>query len=108
LDFGARSPWLNEQILLSIAIAAKSTDGKLLVEITNLDAENSAIIDAHMAGVAVKSATAETLTAPAVDSINTFDVPNAVVPKPTAVKLQNDELSLTVQPRSVTVISLEE
>jgi len=90
------------------AIAAKSTDGKLLVEITNLDAENSATIDAHMAGVAVKSATAETLTAPAVDSINTFDVPNAVVPKPTAVKLQNGEISLTVQPRSVTVISLEE
>ena len=90
------------------AIAAKSTDGKLLVEITNLDAENSATIDAHMAGMAVKSATAETLTAPAVDSINSFDVPNAVVPKPTAVKLQNGEISLTVQPRSVTVISLEE
>src|SRR6185437_8642994 len=81
------------------AIAAKSADGKLLIEITNLDAENSATIDAHMAGVAVKSATAETLTAPAVDSINTFDVPNAVVPKPTAVKLQNGEISLTVQPR---------
>ena len=90
------------------AIAAKGTDGKLLLEITNLDAENSATIDAHMAGVALKSATAETLKAPAVDSINTFDVPNAVMPKPAAVKLQNSEISLTVQPRSVTVISLEE
>jgi alpha-N-arabinofuranosidase len=90
------------------AIAAKSTDGKLLVEITNLDAENSATIDAHIAGLAVKSATAETLTAPEVDTINTFDAPNTIVPKPSAVKLQNSEISLMVQPRSVTVISLEE
>ncbi|MBV9265382.1 MAG: alpha-N-arabinofuranosidase, partial [Acidobacteriaceae bacterium] len=87
------------------AMAAKGRDGKLLVEITNLDAENSASIDARMTGVAVKSATAETLTAPAVDSVNTFDAPNTVVPKPTAVKLQNNEISLTVEPRSVTVIS---
>ena len=33
------------------AIAAKSADGKLLLEITNLDAENPAAIDADLAGI---------------------------------------------------------
>jgi len=89
-------------------IAAKGTDGKLLVEITNLDAEDSVAIDADLAGVTAKSAKAETLTAPAVDSINTFESPKTVVPRPTEVKIQGNKLSLTVEPRSVTVISIEQ
>ncbi len=89
------------------AIAAKAADGKLLLEITNLDAENPATIDVAVAGIAAKSANAETLTGVAVDSINTFDSPRTVVPKPTAVKVHNDKLSLTVASRSVTVISIE-
>ena len=89
------------------AIAAKGADGKLLLEITNLDAENPATIDADVAGITAKSAKAETLTGVAVDSINTFDSPSTVVPKPTAVKVQNGKLSLTVASRSVTVISIE-
>ena len=89
------------------AIAAKGVDGKLLLELTNLDAENPVTINADLTGIAAKSAKAETLTGAAVDSINTFESPNAIVPKPTAVKLQNGKLSLTVAPRSVTVISIE-
>jgi alpha-N-arabinofuranosidase len=89
------------------AIAAKGVDGKLLLEITNLDAENPVTINADLTGIAAKSAKAETLTGAAVDSINTFESPNAIVPKQTAVKVQNGKLSLTVAPRSVTVVSIE-
>jgi len=89
------------------AIAAKAADGKLLLEITNLDAENPVIIDADTNGLIAKSASAETLTGAAVDSINTFASPNTVVPKPTAVKIQDGKLSLTVAPRSVTIVSIE-
>ena len=89
-------------------IAAKSADGKLLLEITNLDAENPVAIDAELTGITAKSAKAETLTGAAVDSVNTFASPNAVVPKPAAVKLQDGKLSLTVEPRSVTVVSIEQ
>jgi alpha-N-arabinofuranosidase len=53
------------------------------------------------------SAKAETLTGAAVDSINTFESPNAVVPRPIEVKVQNGNPSLTVAPRSVTVVSIE-
>lgn len=90
------------------AIAAKSADGKLWLEITNLDAENPAAIDAEVNGMTAKSARAETLTGAAVDSINAFDSPKAVVPKPATVKIQNGRLSLTVEPRSVTVVSIEQ
>jgi alpha-L-arabinofuranosidase len=89
------------------AIAAKSADGKLLLEITNLDAESPAVIDADLAGITAKSARAETLTGAAVDSVNTFDATASVVPKPAAVKIQNGKLLLTVAPRSVTVVSIE-
>jgi alpha-N-arabinofuranosidase len=58
--------------------------------------------------VIAKSAKAETLTAPAVDSHNTFESPNAVVPRPTAVKFQDGRLSMIVEPRSVTVVSIEQ
>jgi alpha-L-arabinofuranosidase len=89
------------------AIAAKAADGKLLLEITNLDAENPATIEVDVAGITAKAVKAETLTGVAVDSINTFESPNSVVPKPTAVKVQNGNLSFTVASRSVTVISIE-
>jgi alpha-N-arabinofuranosidase len=90
------------------AIAAKGADGKLLLEITNLDAENPVAIDADLAGITAKSARAETLTAPRVDSIDTFEVPDAVVPKSAAVRVEGGKLSLTVEPRSVTVVSIEQ
>jgi alpha-N-arabinofuranosidase len=90
------------------AIAAKGADGKLLLEITNLDAESPVAIDAVLAGITAKSAKAETLTGAAVDSINTFDAPNTVAPKTATVKVQNGKLSLTVEPRSVTVVSIEQ
>jgi alpha-N-arabinofuranosidase len=80
----------------------------LLLEITNLDAENAATIDADLTGIAAKSARAETLTAPTVETVNTFESPNAVTPKSAAVKVHDGNLSLTVGPRSVTVVSIEQ
>ena len=90
------------------AIAAKDPTGKLWMEITNLDPDQPIEIDATISGIAAKSATGETLTAPEVDSVNTFDSPNAVVPKPVSAKALGGKLSLTLDPKSVTVISVEQ
>jgi hypothetical protein len=90
------------------AMAAKDASGKLWVEITNLDPEKPLQIHAELAGLAAKSASGETLTAPTVDSINTFAAPKTVVPKPISVKVQDGGLTLTVEPKSVTVVSLEQ
>ena len=90
------------------AIAAKDTNGKVWVELTNIDPNQPATIEISLDAGTAKSAAGETLTAPEVDSINTFDAPNTVVPKPVSAKLENGKLSLKLEPKSVTVISLEE
>ncbi|HEV2467756.1 MAG TPA: alpha-L-arabinofuranosidase C-terminal domain-containing protein [Candidatus Sulfotelmatobacter sp.] len=90
------------------AIAAKASDGKLWLEITNVDPNQSADLEVNLAGASTKGASGETLTAPNVDSVNTFDAPNTVVPKPISVKAQGGKLTLKLEPKSVTVISLEQ
>jgi len=89
------------------ALAARDASGKLWLEITNLDPEKPVEIDAEITGMTVKSANGETLTAPAVDSVNTFAAPNTVVPKPVSASVKGGRLTLTVEPKSVTVLSLE-
>ena len=89
------------------AVAARDSSGKLWLEVTNLDPEKPVEFDAEITGATVKSANGETLTASAVDSVNTFSAPNTVVPKPISAKVKNGRLTLIVEPKSVTVISLE-
>ena len=89
------------------ALAARDVSGKVWLEITNLDPEKSLEIDAAITGIAVKSAKGETLTASAVDSVNTFAAPDTVVPKPISARIEGSKLALTVGPKSVTVVSLE-
>jgi alpha-N-arabinofuranosidase len=90
------------------AIAAKDASGKLWLEITNLDPNQSIEIEATLAGFTGKMAVGETLTAPKVDSVNTFDAPNSVVPKPVSAKVQSGKLVLKLEPKSITVVSIEQ
>jgi len=90
------------------AIAAKDKSGKLWLAITNLDPNQPLEIEASLAGITAKSASGETLTAPKVDSVNTFEAPNTVVPKPVFTKIQGGKLALKLEPKSVTVISVEQ
>jgi len=90
------------------AIAAKDKAGKLWLEITNLDPNQPVEIEANLVGITAKSAAGETLTAPKVDSVNTFDAPNTVEPKPFSAKVQGGKLILRLEPKSVTVISVEQ
>ncbi len=89
------------------AVAAKDKNGKLWLEITNVDPNRAVEIDLNATGMTVKSAAGETLTAPKVDSINTFDQPNTVVPKPISAKAQAGKLMLNLEPKSVTVVAVE-
>jgi alpha-N-arabinofuranosidase len=90
------------------AIAAKDVNRKLWLEITNLDPIEPVEIEASLVGVTAKSAAGETLTASKVDSVNTFDAPNTVVPKPVSAKVQGGKLALKLEPKSVTVVSIEQ
>ena len=88
------------------AIAAKDTSGKLWLELTNIDPNNAVEIEATFIGMNANSTTGETLTAGKVDSVNTFEAPNTVAPKPISAKVQGGKLTIKLEPKSVTVVSL--
>jgi alpha-L-arabinofuranosidase len=90
------------------AIAARDTAGKLWLEITNVNPNEPLDVQVSVVGANLRSATGQTLTAARVDSVNTFDAPNTVMPKPISGKIQASKLSLTLEPKSVTVVSLEQ
>ena len=90
------------------AIAAKDAGGNLWLEVTNIDPNQPVEIELNLPGSTPKSAKGETLTAQKVDSVNTFDAPNTVVPKPVSANAQGGKLVLKLEPKSVTVISVEQ
>ena len=90
------------------AIAAKDGAGVLWLAVTNLDPTRPVEVSARLAGITPKTVSGETLTAAAVDSVNSFEAPRTVVPKPVSAKLVGDELTLTLEPKSVTVLSIRQ
>ncbi|MGA7755416.1 MAG: alpha-L-arabinofuranosidase C-terminal domain-containing protein, partial [Candidatus Sulfotelmatobacter sp.] len=74
----------------------------------NLDPNEPIEVEAGLAGITAKSASGETLTAPKVDSVNTFDAANTVLPKPISAKVQGGKLTVKLEPKSVTVVSVEQ
>src|SRR5438128_4484363 len=64
------------------AVAAKDTNGKLWLEITNIDPNQPVEIEASLAGVAAKSAAGEILTEPKVDSVNILSRTKHTAAKP--------------------------
>ncbi|HWI85741.1 MAG TPA: alpha-L-arabinofuranosidase C-terminal domain-containing protein, partial [Sphingomonas sp.] len=89
------------------AVAARDTAGKLWLAVTNIDPNEPAEIAIEMPGVVPRGASGQVLTAPNVNSINTFDAPNAVAPKPIAATLQGDRLVIALPARAVAVLAVE-
>jgi alpha-N-arabinofuranosidase len=88
------------------ALAARDGSGTVWLALTNLDPSRPAEIAARLTGVTATAAAGETLTAPAIDSVNTFDAPATVAPRPISASMQGDRLTLTLAPKSVTVLSV--
>jgi alpha-L-arabinofuranosidase len=88
------------------AIAAKDPAGTLWLALTNIDPARPLEVSVRLTGVTARSVTGETLTAPAVDSVNTFASPAVVEPRPISGTGRGDQLSLTLAPKSVTVVSV--
>ena len=88
------------------AVAAKDTSGKIWLELTNVDPTNAVEIEVSLTGSNANSATGETLTASKVDSVNTFDAPDAVKPRRVSARAQNGKLTIKLDPKSVSVVSI--
>jgi hypothetical protein len=89
------------------AIAAKDKAGKLWLAITNVDPNQSAELEVSLAGINAKSAAGETLTAPKVDSVNTFESPATVAPRPFVESSSGGKVILKLLPHSITVVAEE-
>ena len=63
-------------------IAAKDSAGTLWLAVTNLDPNRPADLAVRLSGISARTAAGETLTAAAVDAVNTVQAPTLVAPKP--------------------------
>ncbi|WP_370073248.1 alpha-L-arabinofuranosidase C-terminal domain-containing protein [Novosphingobium sp. THN1] len=84
------------------AMAAKDKSGQVWVSLVNVDPD---------AGTSVtipgfRTASGEVLTAPKVDSVNTFAAPSVVAPKAISGKAAGGGVTITLPPRSVTVVKV--
>ncbi len=89
------------------AIAARATDGKVWVSLSNLDPRSAADVTVAIPGVTASRATGEVLTAASFNTVNTYEAPNAVAPKPFSAVARDGKLTLNLPPHSVTVVRLE-
>lgn len=89
------------------AVAVRDTQGKLWLSVTNLDPDKPVRIDANIAGANARSARGQVLTAAKVDSVNTFENPNAIAPKPIAGKVSKGVVTLELPGKSVAVVQID-
>ncbi|MEZ5744674.1 MAG: alpha-L-arabinofuranosidase C-terminal domain-containing protein [Sphingomonadaceae bacterium] len=88
------------------AIAGRTADGAVVLAVTNIDPNRSHKLALDIAGVDVRSATGEVLTAQALDAVNTFDNPTSVSPREIRAGSVDGALSVELPPASVTVLRL--
>ena len=89
------------------ASASRDAKGVIHISICNLDPDQSAELTCEIKGARPERVTGKVLTGPAINSHNTFDNPDAVVPAVfDAVVLDGNELTATLPARSVVVLEI--
>ena len=106
VDLSAPEYKLGDASVPSLSVSAsRDSEGRLHVSIINLNPNQPAELTTTIWGGAIKSLTGEVLTAPAVNSMNTFDSPNTVKPAPfSRYKLEGSQVSLSIPAKSVVVL----
>ena len=90
------------------ASASRDQAGRIHLSVVNLQPQQAESVTVRLDGAAMTNVQGQVLTAPALDSHNTFETPDAVKPVPfTAFQLQGDALTLTLPARSVVVLGLD-
>jgi len=87
---------------------SRDKDGRLHLSIVNLDPNRPAQISTKIVGASAKSITGRVLTAPAMNTVNTFDKPDAVKPaRFTGIQVQGDQITLSLPSKSVVVLEIQ-
>jgi alpha-L-arabinofuranosidase len=88
------------------AVAALDSQQRVWLAVVNLDPSHEASLALSAGEARAHSARGEVLSAPRVDSVNSFDAPDEVTPRPIAATLQAGELRLSLPARSVAVVEI--
>jgi alpha-N-arabinofuranosidase len=89
------------------AVAVRATDGRLYLSLVNLDPAGPVTVRVSLPQGNIRTAAGQVLTAPNVNSVNTFDAPRTVVPTPIAGKVAGGVITITLPGKSVAMIALE-
>jgi alpha-N-arabinofuranosidase len=89
------------------AVAMRDSGGKLWLSLVNLDPQRARDVSVDVAGLAVRRASGQVLTAPNVNSINTFEAPDMVVPREIAGTVRGGNVTVALPAKSVAMIALE-
>jgi alpha-N-arabinofuranosidase len=77
------------------------------VSLTNIDPDRPANFEISLPGAAASTARGQVLSAPSVDSVNSFAAPKTVSPKLVSAQVKDGKLAITLAPASVTVLTLD-
>jgi alpha-N-arabinofuranosidase len=90
------------------ASASRDSAGKLHLSLVNLDPNRAARVSARINGASAKTVKGRVLTAPAMNTNNTFDKPATIKPIAfTTFELQGDKMILNLPSKSVVVLDIE-
>ena len=110
LPIELKSPWYNKEQWTVPAISAsavRDTQGAVHVALANVDPARSMTVTMTLDGVTATSATGRVLTGPAINSINSFDQPNTVVPAAfTGASVSGGTLTVAMPPHAVVMLDV--
>ena len=110
LPVEVKSPWYgkNQWVLPAVsASAVRDKAGVVHVALTNADPNKAVTVSASIAGVTANGVSGTVLTAPAINSMNSFDAPNTVRPAAfNGAQLSNGTLNVTLPAKSVVMLDL--
>ena len=90
------------------AVAVRAGDGKLWLSLVNLDPNRPADFQVKIPGIAVRGASGTVLTAPRVNSVNTFAAPDTVVPRPFSGRATGGGVTVQLPAKSVAMLAIEQ
>ncbi|MCD2323070.1 alpha-N-arabinofuranosidase [Sphingomonas sp. IC-56] len=111
LPITINAPWYNKNQFTMPAVsgsAVRGKDGRVHIGLSNLDPNRPNTVSVKLSGVTAGSVSGRVLTAPAINTHNTFDAPEAVKPVPFSdAQVSGDTLTVSLPAKSVVVLNLQ-
>jgi alpha-N-arabinofuranosidase len=100
---------LDDETIPAVTVSAsRDNDGKVHVSLTNADPHHAINLSGTLDGMAATSVSGRVLTAPAINSYNSFTAPNTVQPAALeGAKIEGGKLAVTLPPKSVVVLEIQ-